>query len=59
MARDVICNMDVDEETALWKSEHMGKTYYFCREGCKQTFDQNPVKYAEIARKPMRGGCCG
>lgn len=46
MAKDVVCNMEVDEATAQWKSEHMGKTYYFCAPGCKKKFDENPMNYA-------------
>ena len=45
MARDPVCGMDVDEKKARAKSEHMGKTYYFCAPGCKKAFDQNPGKY--------------
>ena len=30
MAKDLVCGMSVDEKTAKFKSEHMGKTYYFC-----------------------------
>lgn len=47
MAVDPVCGMEVDEATAEWKSEHMGKTYYFCAPGCKQAFDENPLKYME------------
>jgi YHS domain-containing protein len=47
MAVDPVCGMEVDEETAEWKSEHMGKTYYFCSPGCKRSFDQNPAQYLE------------
>jgi len=46
MAKDPICDMNVDEKTAKFKSEHMGKTYYFCSQMCKTTFDKNPTKYA-------------
>jgi len=46
MAKDLICGMNVDEKTAKYKSEHMGKTYYFCSQMCKATFDKNPMKYA-------------
>ena len=46
MAKDPICDMNVDEKTAKYKSEHMGKTYYFCSQMCKTTFDKNPMKYA-------------
>jgi len=45
MAKDPICGMNVDEKTAKYKSEHMGKTYYFCSQMCKTTFDKNPMKY--------------
>jgi len=37
--------MEVDEKTARCKSEHEGKTYYFCAAGCQQTFEKNPDKY--------------
>lgn len=47
MAVDPVCGMEVDEETAEWKSEHAGKTYYFCSPGCKRSFDQDPEKYLE------------
>lgn len=46
MVRDPVCGMDVDERTARFKSEYMGKTYYFCCRSCKETFDKNPAKYA-------------
>jgi len=45
MAKDPICGMSVDEKTAKYKSEHTGKTYYFCSQMCKTTFDKNPMKY--------------
>ncbi len=44
-AKDPICGMDVDEETAKYKSEYKGKTYYFCAAGCKEAFDSKPEKY--------------
>lgn len=45
MAKDPVCGMDVDEQAATLKSEHMGKTYYFCSPGCKKAFDADPHKY--------------
>ncbi len=45
MAIDPICKMKVDEDTAEWKSEFQGKTYYFCAPGCKAAFEENPEKY--------------
>ena len=45
MAIDPVCGMEVDEQTAKWKSEYEGKTYYFCAPGCKASFDKDPEKY--------------
>jgi P-type Cu+ transporter len=45
MARDPVCNMDVDETGAAATSEYEGKTYYFCAVGCKETFEKNPGAY--------------
>ncbi len=45
MAVDPICKMDVDEDTAQFKSDYNGTTYYFCAPGCKKAFDENPEKY--------------
>jgi len=47
MAKDPICGMNVDEKTAKLKSDYKGKTYYFCNQTCKTTFDKNPAKYAK------------
>ena len=46
MAKDPICDMDVDETTAKWTSEYGGKRVYFCAPGCKKQFDRDPEKYA-------------
>ncbi len=45
MAIDPVCNMEVDEKKATWKTEYKGKTYYFCAPGCKTAFDKDPQKY--------------
>jgi YHS domain-containing protein len=46
MAKDPVCGMNVNEKTAKFKSDYTGKTYYFCAQSCKTTFDKNPKKYA-------------
>jgi len=46
MKMDNVCHMEVDEETALWKSDYNGKTYYFCAPACKHLFDQDPDMWA-------------
>lgn len=45
MAKDLVCNMDVDEKTAKWKTNYKGKTYYFCAPGCKKDFEEDPEMY--------------
>jgi len=47
MAKDPVCGMTVDEEKAAAKSEYMGKTYYFCSQGCKAAFEKDPEKYLQ------------
>jgi YHS domain-containing protein len=59
MAKDPVCNMNVDEKTAKLKSDYNGKTYYFCNPSCKVTFDKNPAKYASGSSGHLgHGGCC-
>ena len=46
---DYVCCADVnaDKARALRRiSEYEGRTYYFCAETCKRSFDCNPGKYA-------------
>ena len=45
MAKDPVCNMEVDETSALHTSQYQGKTIYFCSEDCKEKFDENPKQY--------------
>ncbi len=44
---DPVCDMTVDTETAKYRSEHQGTTYYFCGAGCKRAFDNNPDEYVK------------
>lgn len=52
---DPVCGMTVDvarAETAGLLLEHEGRTWGFCREGCKRAFVESPAEYvgqAEIA----------
>ena len=45
IAIDPVCKMEVDTETAQWKSEHNGETYYFCAPGCQSSFEKDSEKY--------------
>jgi len=45
MAKDPVCNMNVDEAKAAATSIFKGVTYYFCALSCKEKFDKEPEKY--------------
>jgi multidrug efflux pump subunit AcrA (membrane-fusion protein)/YHS domain-containing protein len=46
VAKDPVCGMDVDPNRPnVIKTEHGGKTYYFCSAHCKKSFEANPGKY--------------
>jgi len=47
MAKDPVCGMNVDEKTAKFRLEHVGKTYYFCNAACMEKFKANPNKYVK------------
>ena len=44
-AKDPVCGMDVDPATAKHKTEHAGKSYYFCCAGCLEKFRASPQSY--------------
>lgn len=45
MEKDPVCGMDVDPATSNLKTEHEGKTYYFCAPGCRKAFMEDPAKF--------------
>jgi YHS domain-containing protein len=45
MAKDPVCQMDVEPKHAAAQSQYQGQTYYFCAVGCKTRFDADPRKY--------------
>jgi xanthine dehydrogenase accessory factor len=45
-ARDPVCGIIVDVARVRLRSEHEGRTYFFCSAGCRRKFDADPVKYA-------------
>jgi Cu+-exporting ATPase len=47
MAKDPVCQMDVDPPRAAAQSTYKGQTYYFCAVSCKQRFDREPDKYVK------------
>ena len=47
LVRDSVCGMDVNPDTAKFKADHAGKTYYFCSASCLGKFTTNPAAYLE------------
>jgi multidrug efflux pump subunit AcrA (membrane-fusion protein)/YHS domain-containing protein len=44
--KDPVCGMDVDPKNPkAVKTEHGGKTWYFCSDHCKKSFQADPGKY--------------
>jgi Cu+-exporting ATPase len=46
MARDPICGMEVNPQSAFASREHMNQSYFFCSQHCVETFDADPHQYA-------------
>jgi len=42
---DPVCGMDVDPETAEYKTRYKGRDYYFCAESCLVNFKADPERY--------------
>src|ERR1700741_450719 len=53
LARDPVCGMNVNPETAKHVHEHAGKNYYFCCAGCLKKFKADPTGYLN---KPASSG---
>ncbi|HTT76944.1 MAG TPA: heavy metal translocating P-type ATPase [Candidatus Binataceae bacterium] len=51
-AKDPVCGMTVDPESARWRQDHAGHTHYFCSEGCMKKFAADPAQYS--ASKPSK-----
>ncbi len=44
MVEDPVCGMQVNIDTAPAQTEYDNEIYYFCFQGCKETFDKNPAR---------------
>jgi YHS domain-containing protein len=47
---DLVCNMPVKKATAL-KTIYQNKTYYFCRQQCKDDFERAPLQFIKALEK--------
>ena len=44
--KDPVCGMEIDPATSAASDEYRGTTYYFCSQGCHDSFMAEPEKYA-------------
>jgi L-lactate dehydrogenase len=51
MARDPVCGMQVEEHQTKHKLRYGAKTYYFCSNRCKSSFENDPAKYLNVPQK--------
>jgi Cu+-exporting ATPase len=51
--KDPVCGMDVNPVTALHKTLHNEKEYFFCSAGCLSKFQANPEKILSSPPTPM------
>jgi YHS domain-containing protein len=52
---DPVCGMAVDPRMSDLAATIGGKTYYFCAEGCRQSFEAAPQKYLDGGTKKKKG----
>lgn len=56
LVRDVVCNMEVNPETARASAEYAGRKYYFCCPHCAERFKADPEKYLSPAQPEQMQG---
>ena len=42
---DPVCGNEIKPKNVGARSEHDGRTYYFCSTMCKEQFDREPARY--------------
>jgi YHS domain-containing protein len=53
LVKDLVCGMDIEPTApATLKLQHDGKTYYFCSDQCRKSFEAAPAKYIPAKRGP-------
>ena len=45
--KDPVCGMVVDPATTPHRADHSGQPYYFCSQGCRDTFVSDPSAYLD------------
>jgi Cu+-exporting ATPase len=52
---DPVCGMDVEPGRSKLGTSHEGRSYWFCAEGCRKTFEANPRKYLKSKSSKNKG----
>jgi len=47
MAKDPVCGMTINMQSAAASIRYKGQTYYFCSQMCKMMFEREPEKYVQ------------
>jgi YHS domain-containing protein len=55
---DPVCGMTVNPEKTGIETTVEGRAYYFCAEGCRKAFIENPKKYLEPKPEKKKGWWC-
>ncbi len=56
IVRDPVCGMEVDPVSSEHRADHNERTYYFCSEGCRSRFLDEPDRYVPgVADSGSRG----
>ncbi len=58
-AKDPVCGMTIDIQTAKHKADHEGDEFYFCSAGCKAKFQAEPAKYLDIGARVEQPAVAG
>lgn len=51
VVKDPVCGMTVDPESAKYRYDHEGQTYYFCRQSCLNKFQADALQYLTLQEK--------
>lgn len=52
---DPVCGMTVEPKKSTILSTVQGQTYWFCAEGCRRAFEENPAKYLKSRCAKRKG----
>ncbi|MDI9632519.1 MAG: YHS domain-containing protein [Methanolinea sp.] len=50
MPTDPVCYTVIDENEASFRSTYGGQEFFFCSDFCRRKFEENPARYAKLAR---------